>query len=53
MLAARQPVVEKKFMELMDDPAFVGAVSAGTGDVGKVRLRFREMNRIFQETLDA
>ncbi|ARF81263.1 hypothetical protein GCM10010502_67640 [Kitasatospora aureofaciens] len=52
-LAARQSVVEKKFMELMDDPTFVGAVSAGTGDVGKVRLRFREMDRIFQETLDA
>ncbi|MEV6976215.1 DUF262 domain-containing protein [Kitasatospora sp. NPDC093806] len=53
LLAARQSVVERKFMELMDDSTFMGSVSAGTGDVGKVRLRFREMDRIFQETLDA
>ncbi|MFJ6379295.1 DUF262 domain-containing protein [Kitasatospora sp. NPDC092039] len=53
LLEDRRSVVEEKFMELMDDPTFMGAVSAGTGDVGKVRHRFREMNRILQETLDA
>jgi hypothetical protein len=53
LLASRQSIVEDKFLELMENPDFVTAVSAGTGDVGKVRLRFREMNRIFQEVIDA
>jgi hypothetical protein len=53
ILIDRRSAVADRFMDLMDDPDFVNAVSAGTGDIGKVKLRFREMDRIFQEVLDA
>jgi len=53
ILIDRRSAVADEFMDLMDDPDFVNAVSAGTGDIAKVKLRFREMDRIFQEVLDA
>ncbi|GAB2746688.1 DUF262 domain-containing protein [Kitasatospora kifunensis] len=52
-LAERRELVAEKFLDLMHDASFVTAVSSGTGDVAKVKHRFSEIDRIFQETLDA
>ncbi|GAA0369605.1 DUF262 domain-containing protein [Streptomyces olivoreticuli] len=53
LLAERHSQVEEGFLDLMDDADFFNAVSAGTGDVGKVRLRFRMLDEMFLEVLNA
>jgi hypothetical protein len=53
LLHKRRPQVEEGFLQLMEDPDFFNAVSSGTGDVGKVRLRFRMLDQMFREVLDA
>ncbi len=50
-LATRKEVLTQKFIDLMNDPAFLNAVSQGTGDIKKVQLRFGEIKRIIQEIL--
>ncbi|MBT2404847.1 MULTISPECIES: hypothetical protein [unclassified Streptomyces] len=45
--------MEEGFLGLMEDAGFFNAVSAGTGDIGKVRLRFRLLDQMFREVLDA
>ena len=41
----------ERFYALMNSPNFEQAVTQGTGDPKKVRLRFAEINRIIQESL--
>lgn len=53
VLRRRRDQVEEGFLRLMEDGDFFNAVSAGTGDVNKVRLRFRRLDRMFQEVLNA
>lgn len=52
-LVQRQRVVEEAFIALMDDVDFYASISAGTGDVGKVRIRFRKVGRLFEEVIRA
>jgi hypothetical protein len=52
-LIAHRDHVEAAFLHLMDSTDFVTAVSAGTGDIGKVRLRFRMLDEMFREVLNA
>lgn len=52
-LASKKEIVESKFIDLMEDRSFFTAVSAGTGDIGKVRYRFRKINEMFREVIDA
>ncbi|AWL41083.1 MULTISPECIES: DUF262 domain-containing protein [unclassified Streptomyces] len=53
ILQQRHAEVEEGFLDLMDDGDFFNAVSAGTGDINKVRLRFRLLDEMFQEVLNA
>ncbi|MGW2790574.1 DUF262 domain-containing protein [Streptomyces sp. NPDC001251] len=53
LLAARRAQVEEGFLGLMDDADFFNAVSAGTGDVNKVKLRFRLLDEMFRKVLSA
>ncbi|MFE7117329.1 DUF262 domain-containing protein [Streptomyces sp. NPDC057654] len=50
-LSTRQTQVEEGFLGLMGNTDFFNAVSAGTGDAGKVKLRFRMLDEMFQEVL--
>jgi hypothetical protein len=50
-LSVRRDQVSEGFLRLMENTDFFNAVSAGTGDAGKVRLRFRMMDEMFQEVL--
>jgi hypothetical protein len=50
---SRRAKVEEGFLDLMDDTDFVTAISSGTGDVRKVRLRFRMLDQMFREVLNA
>ncbi|MFW6694607.1 DUF262 domain-containing protein [Streptomyces sp. MAR4 CNX-425] len=50
-LAARQVQVANGFVRLMENTNFFNAVSAGTGDAGKVRLRFQMLDKMLQEVL--
>ncbi len=52
-LAQRAEDVSAKFVDLMDDPVFFNAISAGTGDVNKVRLRFNRISTMLHEVLGA
>ncbi|MEV6107816.1 DUF262 domain-containing protein [Streptomyces sp. NPDC051940] len=50
-LSSRNAQVEEGFLRLMENSDFFNAVSAGTGDAGKVKLRFRMLDEMFQEVL--
>jgi len=50
-LADRTSLLWAKFVELMNERPFDQAVSQGTGDVQRVRLRFGAIHRIIAETL--
>lgn len=50
-LAVHKGLLLEKFIGLMQNRAFEQSVTQGTGDVAKVRLRFREIERIISETL--
>lgn len=52
-LARRSSRVHNAFGKLMDDVDFYDAISAGTGDVGKVRIRFSKVAMLFDEVLSA
>jgi hypothetical protein len=49
MLTKGRDLVQAKFMALMEDGKFQQAISVGTGDVEKVRRRFREVKTLFRE----
>ncbi|MCK9897286.1 DUF262 domain-containing protein [Frankia sp. AgB32] len=51
-LTRKASKVNALFGELMTDLTFERAVSQGTGDVAKVRLRFRAVNELFHEVID-
>jgi hypothetical protein len=44
--------VQRGFVLLMADPEFDRAVSVGTGDIRKVRVRFQRVRAMFEEVLD-
>lgn len=50
-LQARATDLQKRFLALLDDPDFAAAISYGTGDPQKVRIRFSKINEIIGETL--
>jgi hypothetical protein len=52
LLCGRKEELTRRFVELINNPLFLNAVSQGTGDVRKVQLRFQEIKRIIEETLD-
>ncbi|MFJ5090298.1 DUF262 domain-containing protein [Streptomyces sp. NPDC088674] len=52
LLSERRAQVENGFLCLMDNPDFFNAVSAGTGDAAKVKLRFRLLDEMFTEVLN-
>lgn len=51
-LVTEKEALTDKFIALMNTPDFNDAVSQGTGDVKKVGIRFREVERIIQEVLE-
>ncbi|MFE9918534.1 DUF262 domain-containing protein [Micromonospora sp. NPDC005553] len=51
-LGERRRKVEKEFVGLMNDVDFQGAISQGTGDPGKVRLRFGLISEIFESVAE-
>jgi hypothetical protein len=50
-LEARKSDVVQRFMELMGDRDFEAAVSAGTGDIKKVKKRFGAIKNLLHEVL--
>lgn len=54
VLQDRKEILEQKFIALMNAPdrKFYDAVSQGTGSPKKVRLRFRAIEQIIEETLE-
>lgn len=51
LLQARNVALQNAFIKLMHDPAFHSAISQGTGDIGKVKLRFSAVEQLIQEVL--
>lgn len=52
-LKTRKKMLDKKFLGLMEDPEFFNAITTSTGDPRRVQIRFSEVERIIQETLNA
>lgn len=50
-LMERHRKVEKEFIGLMSDVDFQGAISQGTGDPGKVRMRFGIIREVFESVI--
>jgi hypothetical protein len=50
-LRERNTDLQKRFVTLLEDASFAAAISYGTGDPQKVRLRFSKVNEIIRETL--
>jgi len=50
-LEAKNGTLLDRFLSLLDDSSFAAAISYGTGDPQKVRLRFSKVNEIIAETL--
>jgi hypothetical protein len=51
LLQARNTDLRERFLTLLDDSSFAAAISFGTGDPQKVRIRFSRINEIILETL--
>lgn len=51
ILVQRGAMVRSRFIELMNDREFDGAISQGTGDVTKVRRRFNRVEQLLQEII--
>lgn len=51
ILERRAKSLQNRFIKLADEVEFLKAISQGTGDPAKVRLRFSAIERIIQETL--
>jgi len=45
--------LNERFLTLMADPEFFNAITTSTGDPRRINIRFSEIERIIQETLDA
>jgi hypothetical protein len=50
-LQGKNADLRERFLSLLDDTSFAAAISYGTGDPQKVRLRFSKINGITRETL--
>lgn len=50
-LQAKTVELQDRFLSLLDDDSFAAAISYGTGDPQKVRIRFSRINDIIRETL--
>ena len=50
-LLERRTTVQEKLMDLMADPAFIGAISISTGDPRKIQLRFSRIRKTFEEAI--
>jgi len=50
-LQAKNDDLRKRFVSVLDDSSFEAAISYGTGDPHKVRLRFSKIEEIIRETL--
>ncbi|MEV0845922.1 DUF262 domain-containing protein [Streptomyces sp. NPDC049954] len=53
LLKARRARMDEEFFRLMLEPDFFNSVSSGTGDIAKVRLRFRLLDEMFRKVLGA
>jgi Protein of unknown function DUF262 len=52
LLQARKELLKDEFIALMNsDTAFVGAISQGTGDISKVKLRFSAIEQLIKKVL--
>ena len=51
VLSERKETVEQKIIDLMSDRSFFNAISVGTGDVSKVRIRFETIERTLRSVL--
>lgn len=51
LLEERKELLRKRSFDLMKQQQFLDAISQGTGDIGKVHYRFREIRRIIEEVL--
>lgn len=51
LLQERKIALQNTFIKQMQDPAFNNAISQGTGDIGKVKLRFSAIEQLIQEVL--
>jgi hypothetical protein len=51
LLKDRKTVLRRKFIILMNDRAFNDAISQGTGDINKVKLRFSAIEQLINEVL--
>ncbi|MEU4643405.1 DUF262 domain-containing protein [Micromonospora sp. NPDC023814] len=52
LLVKRKDRVKDEFLKLMSDVDFQSAISQGTGDPAKVRLRFAAIREVFDEVAD-
>jgi len=52
ILVRQAKSLQNRFVKLSDEGEFLKAISQGTGDPAKVRLRFSAIERIIQETLE-
>jgi hypothetical protein len=50
-LQAKKGELRERFLSLLEESDFAAAISSGTGDPNKVRLRFSKVNDIIGETL--
>ena len=51
LLQTRKLALQDEFIKLMNDPAFNSAVSQGTGDISRVKLRFSAIEQLIKEVL--
>jgi hypothetical protein len=51
-LCMRAKEIEQRFLELMHDYSFLSAISVGTGQVARVRYRFRVVHNLFAGVLN-
>ncbi len=51
LLKERRNILKEKFINLMGDRAFDEAISQGTGDTSKVRLRFTDIEQLIRSVL--
>jgi hypothetical protein len=49
--SAKEKATQKIYSAMAADNEFLNAISQGTGDVGKVQLRFARFGRMIEEAL--
>jgi hypothetical protein len=50
-LTEKKEILQEKFLDLMNDREFDGSISQGTGNINKVKHRFRAIERLIAEVL--